>query len=321
MGWYRALPRPSPSHPLTSDTLTFRGSTQEELPAHRWRTVDPKLLARSGISADTLHAQGLGALHDAAAAAAAAAEGDDDGGGGPTPVRDRWLLARRIMALNYLRGNPGATGPTGLPGGGGGSGGGGSHMSPRPATSGTSAVSRLGTSTFFPSGSSRPRTSDGPGSGAARAGAGAGNPMGGALPLPGAGGALVGKAFGGAGAGGGGAGGGGLKNFGARLTQGANTSNMGTRTHRKSDASAAAHQESPEMRERRKLDAVYNASTRNLDDSMETEGKVKRLLGGWRAGGWGLHLSASQLNLSRVCHKKAPYTPYTPPNTRLTRAT
>ena len=37
--------------------------------------------------------------------------------------------------------------------------------------------------------------------------------------------------------------------------------------------------------------------------------------------GRGLHSSTSQLNMSRVCHKKTPYTPYTPPNTPLTRAT
>ena len=34
--------------------------------------------------------------------------------------------------------------------------------------------------------------------------------------------------------------------------------------------------------------------------------------------GRGLHSSTSQLNLSRVCHKK---TPYTPPKTPFTRAT
>jgi len=38
-------------------------------------------------------------------------------------------------------------------------------------------------------------------------------------------------------------------------------------------------------------------------------------------GGRGLHSSTSQLNLSRVCHKKTPYTTQTPPNTPLTRAT
>jgi hypothetical protein len=37
--------------------------------------------------------------------------------------------------------------------------------------------------------------------------------------------------------------------------------------------------------------------------------------------GRGLHSSTSQLNLSRVCHKKTPYTPKIPPNTPLTRAT
>jgi TPR repeat protein len=31
--------------------------------------------------------------------------------------------------------------------------------------------------------------------------------------------------------------------------------------------------------------------------------------------GRGLHSSTSQLNLSRVCHKKTPYTPSSPPNT------
>ena len=40
-----------------------------------------------------------------------------------------------------------------------------------------------------------------------------------------------------------------------------------------------------------------------------------------RLMGRGFHSCTSQLNLSRVCHKKTPYTPYTPPNTPLTRAT
>jgi len=35
----------------------------------------------------------------------------------------------------------------------------------------------------------------------------------------------------------------------------------------------------------------------------------------------GLHSSTSQLDLSRVCHQETPDTPYTPPNTPLTRAT
>jgi len=39
------------------------------------------------------------------------------------------------------------------------------------------------------------------------------------------------------------------------------------------------------------------------------------------ADGRGIQSSTSQLNLSRVGHKKTPYTPYTPPNTRLTWAT
>jgi hypothetical protein len=37
--------------------------------------------------------------------------------------------------------------------------------------------------------------------------------------------------------------------------------------------------------------------------------------------GRGLHSFTSQLNFSRICHKKPPYTPYTPLNPALTRAT
>ena len=37
--------------------------------------------------------------------------------------------------------------------------------------------------------------------------------------------------------------------------------------------------------------------------------------------GRGLHLSTSQLNSSRVCHKTTPNTPLTPPSTSLTQAT
>jgi len=45
------------------------------------------------------------------------------------------------------------------------------------------------------------------------------------------------------------------------------------------------------------------------------------LLAKLRSQGRGLHSSTSQLNLSRVCHKKTPYTPQTSPNIPLTRAT
>jgi len=44
-------------------------------------------------------------------------------------------------------------------------------------------------------------------------------------------------------------------------------------------------------------------------------------LGRMRNEGRGLHSSTSQLNLSRVYHKKTPFTPYTPLHTPLTRAT
>ena len=47
---------------------------------------------------------------------------------------------------------------------------------------------------------------------------------------------------------------------------------------------AAAVVETTEERERRKMQAVYSSSVRNKDAALEKEGRVKRLLGGWRTG-------------------------------------